>query len=204
MSIESVQARMAEIQARISQLSYQPEPVAPQIDPNFTPPSPLEGSPTGVQPFPVALAAQMGQMSVKPLGVGGAETFKPEIEALITKYSTQNSLDPAVVRAVIRAESDGDPRCVSNKGAMGLMQLMPEELKGYGVTDPFDPEQNIMGGTRQLAEKLKIFGGDLSLALAAYNAGTSRVKQYNGIPPFPETRKYVAKITGMLASEWGR
>jgi soluble lytic murein transglycosylase-like protein len=195
MSIESVRARMAEIQERIAALSPQPEPTLPALDPTFTPPSPLEGRP-GVQPFPVALAAQMGQMSIKPVGAGLA----PEVEALIAKYSAQNKLDPAVVRAVIRAESDGNPTAVSNKGAMGLMQLMPEELKAYGVKDPFDPEQNIMGGTRQLAEKLKIFGGDLSLALAAYNAGTSRVKQYGGIPPFPETRKYVAKITGMLGN----
>ena len=198
MSIDSVRARVAEIQARIAGLSAEPRlpepPLAPQ-DFGVTPPASIEPKPAGtIQPFNVALAAQTGQMALKPI----APSLAPQIEDLIAKYSAQNGLDPNVVRAVIRAESDGDPSVVSHKGAKGLMQLMPEELKAYGVTDPFDPEQSIMGGTRQLAEKLKIFGGDLRLALAAYNAGTSRVKQYGGVPPFPETQKYVAKIFDML------
>jgi soluble lytic murein transglycosylase-like protein len=191
---------MAEIQARIADLTPRPEPPVPQVTPStdapFTPPASLDGKTAvaGVQPFNVSLAASMGEMKIKP--IEGA--LSPQIETLIAKYSALNGLDPAVVRAVIKAESDGNPKDVSSKGAMGLMQLMPEELKAYGVKDPFDVEQNIMGGTRQLAEKLKIFNGDLRLALAAYNAGTGRVKQYGGVPPYPETQKYVEKIFGML------
>ena len=77
---------------------------------------------------------------------------------------------------------------------MGLMQLMPDELKTYGVTNPFDPEESIAAGTRQLASKLQMFHGDLSLALAAYNAGAGAVRRYGGIPPFGETRAYVKRI----------
>jgi soluble lytic murein transglycosylase-like protein len=205
MSIDSVRARVAEVQARIAGLSAAlPSPDPGRLDQGvsgipadagLTAPVSIDGKPAAtLQPFNVALATQVGQMSVKPIAGG----LPPQIENLITKYSAQNGLDPSVVRAVIRAESDGDPKVVSHKGARGLMQLMPEELKAYGVSDPFDPEQNIMGGTRQLAEKLKIFDGDLRLALAAYNAGTARVKQYGGVPPFPETQKYVSKIFGML------
>ena len=174
-------------------------------DPQLTPSAPLDGKSSfaaghAVQPFDIALAAKCGQMAVKPVEGSSPESgrFSDEIESLISKYSAQNGLDPAVVRAVVRAESDGNPMEISSKGAVGLMQLMPEELKAYGVKNPFDLEQNIMGGTRQLAEKLKIFNGDLRLALAAYNAGTSRVKEYGGVPPFPETQKYVQKIFAML------
>ncbi len=193
MSIDSVRARISEIEGRVEGLMQRFQPPTGAAEATRTAPGVASGK--SVQPFNVALAAQTGQMSIQPAGA-----FGPEIEALVHKYSAQNGLDPAVVRAVIRAESDGNPREVSNKGAMGLMQLMPEELRAYGVTNPFDPEQNIMGGTRQLAEKLKIFNGDLRLALAAYNAGTGRVKQYNGVPPYPETQNYVKKIMGMLAT----
>lgn len=207
MSIDSVRARVAEIQARIASLSTEPytPPDASQPDLQLTPTAPLDGKSSfaggrSVQPFDIALAAKCGQMAVKPVDGSNSEPGRlpEEIETLIAKYSALNGLDPSVVRAVVRAESDGNPMEVSSKGAVGLMQLMPEELKAYGVKNPFDLEQNIMGGTRQLAEKLKTFNGDLRLALAAYNAGTSRVKEYGGVPPIPETQKYVQKIFGML------
>jgi hypothetical protein len=206
MSIESVNARIAEIEARIQGLT--PRAVALEVVPDAAPkpgatPALQPGKPvldTGtptLKPFDVALAQVTGQARLRPV-CGKAS---PEMDALIDKYSAQNGLDPKLVRAVITAESDGNPRAVSRKGAMGLMQLMPAELKGYGVTDPFDPEQNIAGGTRQLAEKLKMFNGDLSLALAAYNAGAGNVRKYGGIPPFTETQNYVKKIKGMLGRE---
>jgi soluble lytic murein transglycosylase-like protein len=135
-----------------------------------------------------------GQAFLRPI----SKRFVPEIEALIQKYSALRGLDPDLVRAVIQVESDGNPRAISHKGAMGLMQLMPEEVKGYGIHDPFDPEQNIAGGTRQLAEKLKLFNGDIALALAAYNAGTGAVRKYGGIPPYPETQNYVRRVLELL------
>jgi soluble lytic murein transglycosylase-like protein len=197
MSIESVNARIAELEARIQSMSVQvaPRPAEPAIQTKPAAPTQDTGTPT--KPFDVALAQATGLARLKPV----CGKLAPELDALIEKYSGQNGLDPKLVRAVITAESDGNAKCVSSKGAMGLMQLMPEELKGYGVTDPFNPEQNIAGGTRQLAEKLKLFNGDLSLALAAYNAGAGNVRKYGGIPPFTETRNYVKKIMGMLGRE---
>lgn len=196
MSIESVMARIEEIEARIRALS--PElPALPLPDSRSflqAAGSISSSRETSVLPFNVSLAQATGQAFLRP----ASKRFSPEIEALIQKYSSMNGLAPDLVRAVIQVESDGNPRTVSHKGAIGLMQLMPEEVKGYGIRDPFDPEQNIAGGTRQLAEKLKLFNGDISLALAAYNAGTGAVRKYGGIPPYRETQDYVQRVLGLL------
>ena len=149
------------------------------------------------QPFNLALAQANGNVQLQPTGKGGPP-FAPYVEGLIAKYAAQNGLQPELVRAVIRQELDGNPRDVSHAGARGLMQLMPEEIHELGVTDPFDPEQNIAAGTRLLSGLLKQHNGDIPLALAAYNAGSGAVKKYNGIPPYAETRNYVKKIMGML------
>lgn len=113
---------------------------------------------------------------------------------LIRKYADQHGVDAQLVQRVIEAESGFDPACVSNKGAMGLMQLMPDTARDLGVADPFDPEQNIEGGTKYLAQMLERFQGDRRRALAAYNAGPTVVAEHGGIPPFPETRRFVAKV----------
>jgi soluble lytic murein transglycosylase-like protein len=201
MSIESISARIAEIQSRIDSLTARPEPHAPILQPSTQVAAPGLGTPGSVEPFNVALAQAQGNAFLRPTHSDGGTTFSPYIEGLISKYSASNNLDPKLVRAVIIAESDGDVRCRSPKGAMGLMQLMPEEVTAYGIKDPYDPEENIRGGTRQLAEKLKLYNGDVSLALAAYNAGTGNVRKYNGIPPFPETQHYVKKILAMVGPQ---
>lgn len=113
---------------------------------------------------------------------------------LIAKYSQQNQLDWKIVAALIRVESAFNPRAVSPKGAQGLMQLMPSVQKEQGVTDPFDPEQNIRAGVAYLKKMLEACAGDLELALAAYNAGLSRVQKANAIPNIAETKAYVARI----------
>ena len=118
----------------------------------------------------------------------------PQIASSAAKYS----LDPNLVKAVMTVESDGDPRAVSPAGAMGLMQLMPANVAEAGVTDPFDPAQNIDAGARQLAQLMNEFGGNLDLTLAAYNAGPNAVKRFGGIPPYPETQNYVRKIRALL------
>ena len=107
-------------------------------------------------------------------------------------------LDPALLHAVIAAESGYDANAVSDKGAMGLMQLMPETAKRYGATDPFNPDQNIRAGAQYLNSLLQLFGNDLHLALAAYNSGEGNVVKYGKrIPPFPETVAYVPKVMGL-------
>jgi soluble lytic murein transglycosylase len=113
---------------------------------------------------------------------------------LIHQASRQYGVDPSLIKAVIRAESGFDHKAVSHKGAQGLMQLMPDTANKMEVDDPFDPEENIFGGTRYLSLLLKRFNNDKRLALAAYNAGPEKVAHHNGVPPIPETESYVRKV----------
>jgi soluble lytic murein transglycosylase len=117
-----------------------------------------------------------------------------DLEAIISEYSRRTRLDPDLVRAVIRAESSFDARAVSRQGAMGLMQLMPATAKAMSVADPFDPEENVRGGTLYLRQMLDAFRGSLELALAAYNAGPEAVRRFAGVPPYRETVDYVEKV----------
>jgi soluble lytic murein transglycosylase-like protein len=117
---------------------------------------------------------------------------RSKYDPIIEKYADKHGVDPTLVRAVIQVESDFNPNCVSNKGARGLMQLMPDTAKRYGVTKIHDPEQNIRGGVRYLAYLLELFG-DKPRALAAYNAGEGAVLKYGGIPPYDETSTYVVR-----------
>ncbi len=117
-----------------------------------------------------------------------------DLEGTIAHHSRRHRLDPALVSAVIKAESDFDPEAVSRAGAIGLMQLMPETAQRLEIHDPFDPEENIAGGVRYLRYLLDRFNGNLPLALAAYNAGATRVEQYDTLPPIRETRHYVKKV----------
>ena len=117
-----------------------------------------------------------------------------DYEGLIQQASEKFSVDPYLVKAVIKAESDFDYQAVSSKGAQGLMQLMPETADDMEVADPFNPEANIFGGTRYLGLLLARYKNDKNLALAAYNAGPERVEEYKGIPPFTETREFVKRV----------
>lgn len=123
-----------------------------------------------------------------------------ELDKIFSKASDTYGVSLDLLKAVAKAESNFDPNCVSSAGAQGVMQLMPETAKELGVTNPFDAEQNIMGGAKCLSDKLDEFNGDISLALAAYNAGSGSVNKYGGIPPYTETQNYVEKILGYLSN----
>lgn len=194
-SISAVMTRIQEIQSRIASFSPPHIPIPTSQSPN----NPITQSPNHLttqhlkpnEPFDVMLAKVGGNVSFRP--IGGA-AFVPQIDTLVEKYAQKNGLEPSIVRALIQQESSGNPRAVSAVGAQGLMQLMPQTGRAYGVTDPFDPEQNIAAGTRHFAGLLREFGGDMSQALAAYNAGSAAVKKYNGVPPYAETQNYVRRI----------
>lgn len=117
---------------------------------------------------------------------------------IIENTAKKYNISSALVKSVIKAESDFNPNSVSSAGAMGLMQLMPDTARDLGVTDAFDPSQNIEAGVKFLKDMLNKFGGNLELALAAYNAGPGNVVKYGGIPPFQETQDYVKKIMSYL------
>ncbi len=121
---------------------------------------------------------------------------RSEINDLIDKYAEKNGLDADFVKAVIKQESGFNPEATSHCGAMGLMQLMPSTAKGLGVTNAYDAEQNIEGGTKYLKGLMDRFDNNKSLALAAYNAGPNAVKKYGGIPPYMETQNYVKSVLG--------
>jgi soluble lytic murein transglycosylase-like protein len=134
-------------------------------------------------------------------GSGLSPLFKNQpdlsIREKIREESLKNNIDPNLVRALIQTESNFKPNAVSPKGAMGLMQLMPDTAKGLGVENPMDPMENIEGGTKFLGSLLEEFQ-DRKLALAAYNAGPGAVRKYKGIPPYKETQDYIAKIDRLL------
>lgn len=123
-----------------------------------------------------------------------------EFEPIINSCALEYGVDKSLVKAVILAESGYNPNAVSRKGAAGLMQLMPKTAEGLKVCNSLDPAENIRGGVRYLKFLLDTFKGDVSLALAAYNAGLSKVAKYGGIPPYEETRNYVAKVLNYRSS----
>lgn len=125
-------------------------------------------------------------------------TLTTTLADIFRRASEKYGVSYDFLTAVAKAESNFNPNCVSSAGAKGIMQIMPAEAKGLGIQDVFDAEQNIMGSAKLLAAHLKKFNGDTTLAAAAYNAGSGRVKQYGGVPPFKETQNYVKKIAAYM------
>jgi len=120
-----------------------------------------------------------------------------DLRGIVQRLSAEHGLDPKLVDSVVRVESAYNPSAVSHKGALGLMQLMPDTARRLEVDDPFDPEQNVRGGIRELDRLIERYSGNLQLALAAYNAGEGAVERHRGIPPFQETRDYVARVLSL-------
>ncbi len=150
-------------------------------------------------------AVQGRGLTLKHVGVGhtqlaitkiemGRVLRSPEMLAMVDEIATINGVDPWLARAIIQAESAFYDKARSRAGALGLMQLMPATALRFGVTNPFDPRQNIIGGTKYLKWLMDYFRGDSTRVIAAYNAGERSVDRYNGIPPFRETRAYVPKV----------
>ena len=137
------------------------------------------------------------QPPLAPAVAAGMLGLLPAPESHIDSTARRHGLDPLLVRALIRAESNFDPRAVSPKGAVGLMQLMPQTAQRYGVENRFDPVQNVEGGVRYLRDLIAMFEGNLTLALAAYNAGEGAVLKYGRrVPPYPESQQYVVRVRG--------
>jgi soluble lytic murein transglycosylase-like protein len=141
------------------------------------------------------LGEQPGGSAPLPNFVGGKSFSPQEIDAAIDQAASRHNVDPNLVRAVIKVESNFNPNAVSRKGAMGLMQLMPQTARQLNVANPFDPQQNVDAGVRHLKQLMENYGGDVKLTLAAYNAGQGAVARSAGVPHFAETRNYVKRIT---------
>lgn len=133
----------------------------------------------------------------KVRGVRRTKLFKNKYDHSIKEAATRYGVDSALIRAVIHAESAFNPKAVSHKGALGLMQLMPFNVRKFKVGDPFHPRRNILGGVELLSSLLKKYSGNVTLALAAYNAGENAVKNYNGVPPYSETQNYVRRVLSL-------
>ena len=122
------------------------------------------------------------------------------LRALVSDASHTNGVPPGLIRAVVMAESAGNPSAISVAGAQGLMQLMPGTAAGCGVSNPFDPTQNVQCGTGYLRSLLNHYHNNVTLAVAAYNAGPGAVDRYHGVPPYPETRAYVVRVLSAYRS----
>jgi soluble lytic murein transglycosylase-like protein len=185
MSVDSIGARIEAIQSQILALTGS-KPAAAGFDQALASATPGATGPTAVAAS-VPTAAAGGT-----LGGGAPSAYDGEIQAAAQKYG----LDPALLKALIRQESNFNPAAGSPAGAQGLTQLMPGTARSLGVTDPHDPTQAIDGGAKYLKQQLDAFGGDVEKALAAYNAGPGAVRKHGGIPPYAETQNYVKKVMG--------
>jgi soluble lytic murein transglycosylase-like protein len=152
-------------------------------------------------------AAEVDQYLDKPSGEQNSTPrngfTQTEIDDAINKAADRHNVDPNLVRALVKVESNFNPNAVSRKGAMGLMQLMPQTARQLRLTNPFNPEENVDAGVRHLRELLDNYGGDVRLSLAAYNAGTGAVARSSGIPHYAETRNYVKRITQLYSGSLG-
>jgi soluble lytic murein transglycosylase-like protein len=190
MSVDSVVARVAELQSLIATKQAQPAPQATSSA--FASQLATASAATGTQP---AAAAAAGPLPTTASELPSGTPFAAEITAAAKKHG----VDPALLAGLVKQESGFNPNAVSPAGARGLTQLMPGTAAGLGVTDPLDPAQALDGGAKYLRQQLDAFGGDVTRALAAYNAGPGAVQRYGGVPPYAETQNYVRKVQANAA-----
>lgn len=157
---------------------------------------------SGSTSFASALQSAQGSTATASTGTLGSAD-PSQFDALINDAAQRNGVDPALLKGLIRQESNFNPNARSGAGAVGLTQLMPSTAAGLGVGDPTDPAQAIEGGARYLKQQLDRFGGDPGKALAAYNAGPGAVQRFGGVPPYAETQDYVQKVLGYAAQYRG-
>ncbi|MBC8064559.1 MAG: lytic transglycosylase domain-containing protein [Chlorobia bacterium] len=161
--------------------------------------------PTSTIPFQISAGSSLsGQITsegsfepVNPMAYGAnisGGIAPANLKPLIERAAIENGIETELLDALVQAESNYDPGAVSNKRAVGLTQLMPDTARGLGVTNPFDPVQNLRGGAKYLSQMLKQFDGDQTKAIAAYNAGPGAVARHGGVPPYRETQNYVDKV----------
>jgi soluble lytic murein transglycosylase-like protein len=187
MSLSTIGTRLDELQTMVAQMNAPAAP-APATAPAATAPT---------SSFAGALAAAQTAPSAAPVsGAGGSSAFDSEINAA----AASNGIDPALLKGLVSQESGFNPSARSGAGAVGLTQLMPGTASALGVTNPLDPAQSLQGGAKYLREQLDRFGGDQTLALAAYNAGPGAVQKYGGVPPYAETQNYVTSVMSKAAA----
>jgi len=187
MSLSTIGTRLGELQTMVAQMNTPAAP-APATPPAATGPT---------SPFAGALAAAQTSPSATPVsGAGASSAFDSEINAA----AASNGIDPALLKGLVSQESGFNPNARSGAGALGLTQLMPGTASSLGVTNPLYPAQSLQGGAKYLREQLDRFGGDETLALAAYNAGPGAVQKYGGVPPYAETQNYVTSVMSKAAA----
>ena len=185
MSLATIGTRLDELQTMVA-----------QMNPPATP-APAAAATAPASSFAGALAAAQTSSSAAPVsGTGDSSAFDAQINAA----AASNGIDPALLKGLVSQESGFNPNARSGAGAVGLTQLMPGTASALGVTDPLDPAQSLQGGAKYLREQLDRFGGDETLALAAYNAGPGAVQKYGGVPPYAETQNYVTSVMSKAAA----
>ncbi|MCS7065321.1 MAG: lytic transglycosylase domain-containing protein [Fimbriimonadales bacterium] len=192
--LQRTMQRIQEIQTRIEQLRGTPSPAHPLGGQTVAP----VGFPEGGTPPPGLHILNPQPPTPNSQSPIPNPQFPPTVahwEPIVAPIAAKYGIETVWVLRIIEAESGGDPNAVSSKGAMGLMQLMPATARALGVQNPFDPAENIEGGVRYLRHLLDRFG-DWRLALAAYHAGPGNVERYGGVPPFPETLRYLRRLLG--------
>lgn len=194
----NIQADLAAVAQRISEITGTPTSMpglpSASADPTASFASLVRSALASQGVDPAAAAATAPDSSTPAASAAPAMVPPAEIERLVSSNASTWNVDPALVKAIIANESGFNANATSNVGAQGLMQLMPGTANGLGVTNAYDPAQNVWGGTKYIKGLLDRFGGDMRRAVAAYNAGPGAVEKYNGVPPYAQTQNYVQNV----------